>query len=103
MPLSALEATLASMLGVAVIGQSIFAPFEVETAPLRKILKWTIIAAIAVGLSFRIGYWAALMPWALGLLGAAFHFTWCARNKIDPLRATPRRRYYELRGWRWPE
>ena len=22
---------------------------------------------------------------------------------IDPLRATPRRKYYELRGWTWPE
>ncbi|MEK7265444.1 MAG: hypothetical protein AAB227_05015 [Pseudomonadota bacterium] len=103
MPLSALEATLLSMLVVAIVGQSVFAVFETETPVLRKIVKWTIVATIAAGSSFMIGYWAALVPWALGILGALFHVAWCARNKIDPLQATPRRRYYELRGWRWPE
>jgi hypothetical protein len=34
-------------------------------------------------------------------LGIAFHCWWCIKNDIHPLRATPRRRYYELRGWDW--
>jgi hypothetical protein len=36
-------------------------------------------------------------------LGLVVHLVWCRKNGIDPLRATPRRRYYEMRGWDWPE
>ncbi len=50
-----------------------------------------------------IGHWAAVVPVGLGLLGLTFHFIWCKRNGIHPIRATPRRRYYELRGWEWHE
>jgi hypothetical protein len=46
---------------------------------------------------------AIAFPVAAGLAGATFHFTWCRRNGIHPLYATPRRRYYELRGWMWRE
>jgi len=38
-----------------------------------------------------------------GVAGAAFHMVWCRRNGIHPWNATPRRRYYELRGWVWRE
>lgn len=44
-----------------------------------------------------------LVPAALGLLGLSLHFWWCSRNGIHPFRALPRRRYYELRGWQWPD
>ena len=46
---------------------------------------------------------AIALPVALGGAGLTFHFVWCQRNGIHPLRATPRRRYYQLRGWTWPE
>ena len=100
---SPLTITLGAMLLVAILGSSIFAPFEVETPAARKIAKWLIVSTLAAALSFVIGYRAALVPAALGVLGMAFHFGWCVKNGIHPLQATPRRRYYELRGWPWPE
>ena len=45
------------------------------------------------------GSWTTL--WNPAAILRVFHFVWCRRHGIDPLRATPRRRYYELRGWTW--
>ena len=42
---------LAVLLSVAILGQSIFAVFEIETPPARKILKWAIVAGLTLGLS----------------------------------------------------
>jgi len=35
--------------------------------------------------------------------GLTVHFMWCRRHGIDPVHATPRRKYYALRGWTWRE
>jgi hypothetical protein len=35
-------------------------------------------------------------------VGLAFHLWWCRRHGIDSLRAEPKERYYELRGWDQP-
>ena len=94
---------LAVLLAVAILGSSIFAVFEVETPPWRKILKWGVVSALTLGLARNIGHWSLLVPGIAALVGTTFHFIWCRRNGIDPLRATPRRRYYQLRGWAWPE
>jgi len=94
---------LSVLLSVAVLGQSIFAVFEVETPPGRKILKWAIVAGITLGLSQLVGHWAVLLPILGGGAGVIGHTVWCRRHGIDPLRATPRRKYYELRGWTWQE
>ena len=94
---------LSVLLVVAIVGQSIFAVFEVETPPWRKILKWGIVAGVTLGLSLAVGHWAVLVPLLGGVAGAVGHTVWCRRHGIDPLRATPRRRYYELRGWTWQE
>jgi hypothetical protein len=99
----ALTLTLASLLVTVIFGASYFAVFEIETAGWRKVVKWLVASGFAIGLSFLIGFWAALFPLAAGAVGATFHFYWCAANKIDPVTASPRRRYYQLRGWRWPE
>jgi hypothetical protein len=50
-----------------------------------------------------IGHWALLVPALGAAVGVSAHFAWCRRHGIDPVRATPRRRYYELRGWTWPD
>ena len=98
-----IELELAVPLAIAVIGPSTLAPFEVETPPWRKILKWAVVVALTVAVHRVAGHWALALPLGIGSLGVAVHFWWCRRNGIDPLRATPRRKYYELRGWRWPD
>ena len=90
------------LLAFAIVAQSAFARFEIETSPSRKIFKWSAMSALTLGLSLVIGHWALLVPVLLGAAGTTFHIVWCRRNSIDPVRATPRRRYYELRGWPWP-
>jgi hypothetical protein len=98
-----IELELVVLLALSIIGQSVFAVFEVETPAWRKIVKWTVVALVTVGLYLGIGHWALALPLTAGAVGASFHVWWCRRNGIDPLRAVPRRRYYELRGWQWRE
>lgn len=82
---------------------SAFAKFEVETPLTRKLIKWFIIDGITIGLYFVVGHWAVIFP-ILGLVpGTIYHFNWCKKNGINPLKATPRRKYYESRGWKWEE
>jgi hypothetical protein len=97
-----IELELAVLPACAVIGQSTFARFEIETPAIRKIVKWFMMASLTLALYRFVRHWALLLPLAMGVAGTTFHFIWCRRNGIDPLRATPARKYYELRGWRWP-
>lgn len=94
---------LAVLLAVVVLGSSVFAVFEVETPGWRKALKWGVVTAMTLALYQVAGHWSLLLPLGLGVAGLGFHFWWCQRNGINPFRATPRQRYYELRGWDWPE
>ena len=98
-----IELELAVLLGLNVLGTSIFGPFEVETPWWRLALKWFIVIGLTVAAYRWIGHWALLVALLPAVGGTTFHFVWCSRNGIDPLHATPRRRYYELRGWPWPE
>ena len=97
-----IELELAVLLAFSILGQSTFARFEIETPATRKILKWFTMVALTLGLYRLVGHWALLVPLVMGVAGTTFHFIWCRRNGIDPIRATPARRYYELRGWTWP-
>ena len=94
---------LAVLLAIAVLGQSTFAVFEVETPAWRKILKWSIVIGLTLALGQAVGHWSLLLPLAGGVAGVIGHTIWCRRHGIDPWHATPRRRYYELRGWTWQE
>jgi len=98
-----IELELAVLLGVAIVGSGIFAVFEVETPAWRKIAKWAVLVGVTLGLYAVAGHWALGLPVVAGLAGATFHVMWCRRHGIHPLQATPRRRYYELRGWAWRE
>jgi hypothetical protein len=93
---------LGVLLAFAIVGQSTFARFEIETPAIRKILKWSMLSALTLLLYLAVGHWSLLLPIAMGVAGLVFHVVWCRRNGIDPIRATPSRRYYELRGWQWP-
>jgi dolichyl-phosphate-mannose--protein O-mannosyl transferase len=97
-----IELELFVLLVFAVLGQSTFARFEIETPASRKIFKWLSIIGLTLGLYRLVGHWALLLPVGVGIAGTTFHVVWCRRNGIDPLRATPARKYYELRGWQWP-
>ena len=98
-----IELELLVLLAITIVGASAFARFEIETPAWRKILKWTIVVAATLGLYALVGHWALALPLGAWVAGTTVHFIWCRRNGIDPIRATPSRRYYELRGWRWPE
>lgn len=97
-----IELELGVLLLVSVLGQSTFARFEIEVPAWRKILKWMMVIGLTLGLYTFLRHWALLVPLGLGAAGTIFHFTWCRRNGIDPMRATPARKYYELRRWTWP-
>jgi len=94
---------LSVLLVLAVLGSAIFAPFELETPVWRKILKWGMVIGITLGLAAVVGHWAVLVPVLGGVMGVVGHTVWCRRHGIHPLRATPRRKYYALRGWTWKE
>ena len=97
-----IELELLVLLAISVVGQSIFAQFEIETPAWRKIFKWFILVGATLALYRLIGHWALILPLTLAAIGLTFHFIWCRRNGIDPIRATPQRKYYQLRGWPWP-
>ena len=98
-----IELELSILLALSVFGNAVFAVFEVETPAWRLILKWVIINALTFSVYYFAGHWAVLVPVVAALAGAAVHFSWCRKSGIHPLHATPRRKYYELRGWRWRE
>ena len=98
-----IELELSVLLAIAVVGQASFAVFEVETPAWRKIIKWGIVIGLTLVLTPVIGQWSLLVPVAGGIAGVGGHTIWCRRHGIDPIKATPRRKYYELRGWAWRE
>ena len=93
------ELEWAVLFGLLLVGGSVFAPFEVGTPAWNRILKWTAMAGLTLGVHRVAGHWALLVPTAISGLGLVAHVAWCRRHRIHPLRATPRRRYERLRGW----
>lgn len=93
-----IELELGTLLVFAIIGQSSFARFEIETPVLRKILKWLSLSALTLLLYRYVGHWALVLPSTIGVVGATFHLVWCKRHGIDPLRATPSRRLLRTQG-----
>ena len=98
-----IELELGFLLGVIALGTSLFAVFEVETAKWRKLLKWAIVIFGTLGLYSLVGHWALVFPGFAMVLGTTVHFIWCSKHGIHPIHATPRKKYYELRGWAWVE
>lgn len=98
-----IELELYILLVIFIPGSSIFAVFEVETARWCKVLKLLIVCSVTIGLYYAAGHFALVFPIGGGVVGTAFHVWWCRKHNIDPIHATPRRKYYELRNWDWPE
>lgn len=98
-----LEIELATLLLIQLLGSAFFGRFEVETPALRKIFKWLMIDGITIGLYFIVGHYALIFPVAMICIGTTVHIFFCKKHGIDPLKATPRKKYYELRKWKWEE
>ena len=97
------ELELYVLLAVMILGTSVFAVFEVETPGWRKALKLLIVSGGTVSLYYVVGHVALVLPLGGAAIGTTFHFWWCHKHGIHPIHATPRRRYYALRGWPWRE
>jgi len=91
-----------SLLVLHVLGASVFGRFETETPWWRLVVKWGTVIALTWIVFLLAGHWALMVVLVPAAGGGAFHFVWCRRHGIDPWRATPRRKYYRLRGWSWP-
>jgi len=98
-----MELELSVLLALAIVGNVTFGRFEGETPRWRRLLKWGVISGATIWLQSVVGHVAVVILLALALLGLTVHFWWCHHYGIHPLDATPRRRYYELRGWAWIE
>lgn len=98
-----IELELIILLIIQAFANSFFAKFEIETPAWKKLLKWLLIDTITLGLYYIIGHYAIILPFVLIAAGTIIHFRICRKNGIDPLNATPRKKYYNLRGWKWVE
>ncbi len=98
-----IELELAELLIIQLLASNFLGRFEIETPAFRKIIKWLIIDGITIGLYFAFGHWAAAFPIVGMIPGTIYHFIWCKKNGINPFKATPRKKYYQLRGWKWEE
>ena len=98
-----IEIELSVLLAMVVLGSGILGVFEVETRPWIRVAKWLVVCGITIGLYYLFGHGALAFPIAVSVVSVIHHMRWCRRHGIHALRATPRRRYYELRGWPWPE
>jgi hypothetical protein len=96
-----IELELLVLLALVIFGTSLFAVFEVETPRWRKVAKWLVVCGGTVGSYFACGHVAVVFPIGLAAVSVGYHVWWCHRHGIDALHATPRRKYYELRGWHW--
>ena len=86
------------------LGVAVFGRFESETPWWRLVIKWAVMLGLTWWLSVSFGTAVALSVMAALLVASlTFHFVWCKRHGIHPISATPRKRYYELRGWDWKE
>ncbi len=93
---------LTILLGLQIAGPTFFYRFATEVSPWATLAKWGTMHALTIGLFFAVGVWCLLVPGIMLGLGVGVHVYVCRRYKIHPLHATPRKAYYELRGWVWP-
>jgi hypothetical protein len=73
---------LGVVLAVQTLGTGVFGRFEGETPAWQKILKWTTLILVTVGLSTVVGHWALLFPAAMLTVGAIVHIG-CAESTVS--------------------
>jgi hypothetical protein len=99
-----METELLMLFFAHLVGIAIFGKFQSQTPWWRHILKWSIILLIGYLLNIKFGQTVTLVTFAIVfLLGIIGHVLWCRKHNIHPFNATPRKKYYQLRGWAWEE
>lgn len=99
-----MEKELLALLVMHIIGVGLFGKFESESPWWRAILKWSMLLSIVWTVSYLYGHTVALYAiLGMTIFSLIVHFAWCYKNGIHPIAATPRRKYFELRGWKWIE
>jgi hypothetical protein len=99
-----MEKELLALLFTNVMGYAVFGKFESHSPWWRSVLKWSAMVGIIWTLSTYFGHTVALLVLlAMMSLAIFIHFYWCKKNGIHPIAATPRKKYFELRGWTWEE
>lgn len=87
-----------------IIGVAFFGKFEADSPWWRALIKWSIILGIIYGIDAAFGNEiATYVLVALFVVSLIVHFAWCYAHGIHPIHATPRKKYFELRGWTWKE
>lgn len=98
-----IELVFAELLLLQLLATEMFGRFEIETPATKKVAKWLLLDSVTLALFFRVGHYSMLLPVLLMVVGASVHLNICRKHGFDPLRATPRRKYYQFRGWKWEE
>lgn len=86
------------------LGFAVFGKFQTEAPWWQLFLKWMAILGIAYLLYANFGEIITFIVFGiLVAMSLVIHVWWCVKNGIHPLKATPRKKYYALRGWTWKE
>jgi hypothetical protein len=94
---------LSVLLLIQLLAHTFFVQFEIGIHPLKRIMKWLVLDGITIGLYFLVGHYALIFPLATIFIALTIHFVVCRKWWVDPFRATPKKRYYEMRGWKLEE
>jgi hypothetical protein len=99
-----MEKELLALLFINVMGYGVFGKFESHSPWWRSVLKWSAMVGIVWAVSTYFGQSVALFVLlAMTALAIVIHVLWCNKHGIHPIEATPRKKYFELRGWKWEE
>ena len=99
-----MEKELLALFALHTVGFAVFGKFESHSPWWRSILKWTITLGAVWVISTNYGHSAALYTiLAMTVLSVIVHFVWCYKHGIHPIAATPRKKYFAIRGWTWTE
>lgn len=86
------------------LGIAVFGKFQMDAPWWQLFIKWMAILGVSYLLFINFGETVTYVVFVI-LISISFiiHFAWCRKNGIHPLKATPRKKYYQLRGWEWKE
>lgn len=83
-----IELELYVLLAAAILGETLFAVFEIETAPWRKLVKWLIVTGGTLALYYAVGHLALCFLSVSRLWGRWLIFGGVANT--ESIRFTPR-------------
>jgi hypothetical protein len=92
---------VAAMAAILPIGKLQLRRFEPFMPWWRRVLKTLLLLAITAAVSRYFGRIGVAIGFALALLPVLYiHAIWLPRHGVNGCTAEPRKRYYELRGWK---